>query len=258
MILNTTKNFAYVHIPKCAGSMVKSQLAPLKETGNRYEQTPLHADYGKIHTAHLPLWLVQQMYPDDFKALQEATSYTVVRDPFDRFQSALAQRLKQFHDVDPFTLSADELHREIDTVIRFLQDNPENPTLEFVHFLPQRAFTHLEGRQIVKNIYRLEAVDNMLRAMTPQTGLQFVYALKANQKMNFRLKMLRTPAYAANTLIKTLLPTALYRPLKDAASAVLTKSPTRFSETILSNPTYSSFIKAHYKDDFELHAKALQ
>lgn len=236
--------------------MVKSQLLPIDQTDGRFERIEPHPVYGKLHTAHLPLWLLQELYPDDFEALKKCAAYTVVRDPFDRFQSALAQRIKQFHDHDPFELSSAELRTEVDDVISFLTDNPSDPRLEFVHFLRQSAFTHLDGERLVRHIYRLDSVDQLLKALEPETGLKFVYSLKANQKMNFRVKALRDPLYAANTWVKQRLPAALYSPLKEAASAVLTKSPNDFSRAILDIDGVQAFIRTHYKDDFDLYAGA--
>ena len=130
MILNQEYNLAYVHIPKCAGSTVKSQLRPIDQTQGRFERIEPHPVYGSLHTAHLPLWLLRALYPDDYEALRGCDAYTVVRDPFDRFQSALAQRIRQFHDRDPFELTPTELRKEINAVVRFLSDNPNDPRLE--------------------------------------------------------------------------------------------------------------------------------
>lgn len=256
MILNQEYNLAYVHIPKCAGSTVKSQLRPIDQTQGRFERIEPHPVYGSLHTAHLPLWLLRALYPDDYEALRGCDAYTVVRDPFDRFQSALAQRIRQFHDRDPFELTPTELRKEINAVVRFLSDNPNDPRLEYMHFLRQTDFIYLDGTAVVRHIYKLDSVDLMLRALEPKTGLNFVYTHKANQKMNFRIKALRKPAYAANIWIKKELPMALYSRLKGVATAVLTGSPGDFSATVLDTEGVRPFIRSYYKDDFALYAAA--
>ena len=108
---------------------------------------------------------------------------------------------------------------------------------------------------MVRHIYKLDSVDLMLRALEPKTGLNFVYTHKANQKINFRIKALRKPAYAANIWIKKELPMALYSRLKECHRRA-DRIPGDFSATVLDTEGVRPFIRSYYKDDFALYAAA--
>ncbi len=253
MILNHTFQFAFVHIPKCAGSSVKEQLRPLDEADGRYERAQPHPEYGRVHRAHLPLWLHAELYPDDFAALQTYTTYAVLRDPFARFGSALAQRLEQFFKIDPFALSESELRREIDTVVTFLQENPKSPQLEFCHFLPQVDFVDYADQRFVTELYRLQDVPVLMADIGARTGHSFLDHARANQKHNFKSPAIKSLAMRANALAKSVLPASAHAALKNRVADTLTQSGKgQVWSDVLASQMVQDFVQTYYRADIDL------
>ena len=252
MILNNTLGIAFIHIPKCAGSSVKDQLRVLDETEGRYERSQPHPVHHRVHRAHLPLWLMEELYPEDFKALERCACFAVLRDPQARFASALAQRIEQFGKRDPFSLNARELQHEIDTVMAFLSANPSSPQLEFCHFIPQIDFVDLRGTRFVSHLYRLEDVPALMRDIGERANRSFVTGVKANQKLDMRFKGLKAPVYAANTLLKSVLPGQAYAGLKTRATALLARKGKGPVWEMLHAPEVRDFVAHHYRADFDL------
>lgn len=245
-----------MHIPKCAGSSVKDQLRAIDETGGRYERTEPHARFGRVHRAHLPLWLLKELYPEDFDMVCQSDVFAVLRDPQARFASALAQRIEQFGKRDPFVLSARELQAEIDTVIDFLTRHPNDPRLEFCHFMRQCAFTHFDGQQIATRLYRLEDVAALLSEIGALTGQNLSADAKSNQKIAFRVPALKAPALAVNALLRQVLPGNMHTVLKERAKQMLGRRDKGevWAET-LGTPDVRAFVQDHYRADAVLLAE---
>lgn len=256
MILNYTHRIAFLHIPKCAGSSVKDQLRVLDETGGRFERAEPHPRFGRVHRAHLPLWLLRELYPDDFTAVTESASFAVLRDPVPRFASALAQRIEQFGKTDPFALPEDALRREVETVVTHLTDHPDSPVLEFCHFLRQRDFVDLEGRRVVSHLYRLEDVPALLAEISARSGQSVLAHAKSNEKLDFRLQGLKAPVLAVNAALRRMLPAAAHAALKERAKGLITRKGSKGPvwTQVLQRPEIRAFIDSYYREDAALLA----
>jgi hypothetical protein len=102
----------FVHVPKCAGKSI-CDLLPLDE--DRFEvmlrqdlegadAKPIadmdpacmtHGALGRIHTKHLPLAVLRAHFPTLWHSLEQSRSFAMLRDPRDRFISAVFQRLRE-------------------------------------------------------------------------------------------------------------------------------------------------------------------
>ena len=106
----------FVHIPKCAGLSIYRGLDAIAEfpwasfardnkeaeAALRDRVTPFgytHAELGEIHQAHIPLAILARDFPETFALLEHSTSFAVLRDPRDRFISALRQHLREFDEL---------------------------------------------------------------------------------------------------------------------------------------------------------------
>ncbi len=226
----------------------------LDETGGRFERSQPDDRFGRVHRAHLPLWLLEDLYPEDFAALQGFDCFAVLRDPRARFASALAQRIEQFGKQDPFALSPSDLRREVDTVIAFLEAEPDSPALEFCHFIRQRDFVELRGTRMVTHLYRLEDVARLMAEIGARTGHSLVGAGRANRKLDFRMRGLKAPVMAANTVLRKVLPPAVHSALKTRATGLFARegSKGRVWDEVLSAPDIEAFVAEHYRDDMAL------
>lgn len=257
MILNYSHHIAFMHIPKCAGSSVKDQLRAIDETGGRFERAEPHPRFGRVHRAHLPLWLLAELYPDDFAVVRQSDVFAVLRDPQARFASSLAQRIEQFGKRDPFALSAGEVRAEVDTVIDFLTQSPDDPRLEFCHFIRQRDFTHLNETQIATHLYLLEDVAALMADIGARTGQVIRPDARSNQKVAFRTPMLKAPVLAVNALLRQILPVGVHTALKETGKGLLgRKGKGAVWAKTLDAPDIRAFVADHYRADAALVAQA--
>ena len=80
-------------------------------------------------------------------------------------------------------------------------------------------------------------------------GQRFVTG-RANQKLDFRHHRLKAPAYAANRVLRSVLPTGVYAAVKQRATGLLArqgKSPV-WQDALASSEVHA-FVETHYAAD---------
>ncbi|MEL7090178.1 MAG: sulfotransferase family 2 domain-containing protein [Pseudomonadota bacterium] len=145
MIISEKHAFAFIHIPKCAGTSIRSMITAADP--DRFQQwgwnwMPRHQRYGD--TAHMPLI---DLAPHLLAQVRDYRAITVVRDPLDRFFSSVEQHFSQ-HDYRA-RKSVEEFVFELNTTnIRY------DPA--YVHFCPQHYFIAIGPKTHVDDILRFE------------------------------------------------------------------------------------------------------
>lgn len=251
MIVSEQHGFVFVHIPKCAGSSVRRRLREVAEDQD-FRSIVDHEALGRVHLAHLPLATLKQHFPDAFEKVQRLEAYAVLRDPGERFRSALSQRLKEFQNVELFTADDALIRRNIDEVMAELDKGDDLPPLEFVHFIPQHRFVIHDGSQVVEHLYPLERVSDMLADIGKGAGLDLAPPPKENETSSFRNESLRGPVRKVNVFLREWLPSGVYENLKGAAKAALTKDTGTLRLPALERPHVTAFIRDFYAEDFRL------
>ena len=66
MIICDSRQFVFIHNPKCAGTSVRSALQPYDSTGLLFARHDTWNGY-KVETTHLPLFMMQVAYPTYFE-----------------------------------------------------------------------------------------------------------------------------------------------------------------------------------------------
>ena len=175
MIISDRYRFVFIHIPKCAGSFVRRQLLPYDDTDGRFsgkrEQKPV---LGVWDYAHIPLSILRQYFPSDFERVQTHNSFAVIRNPFERFPSSIAQRLKQFGGTPLHTLGPKEIEREVESTISYLSQSAEITDASYVHFTRQSEYLELNDKRIVRNLYSTDTIDQMLHDIADLIGKPIV------------------------------------------------------------------------------------
>ena len=215
MIINDDFRFAFIHIPKCAGTSVRRPLEKFDSLhglfSDRVDNCPA---LGQLDYVHIPLFTLREHFPREFKAVQEYWSFAVMRDPFSRFASSVSQRLKMYSDQPIQKRSFDEIRRVIDESIDFLGGQPAKGRLlppEYIHFQKQVDYIQLNGVCIVDKIYLLDEVEILLADLgrivgqdllaRPARGAQ---ATHANRTVVFRSDLLRRVIEAARPVTNQL------------------------------------------------------
>lgn len=178
----------FIHIPKNGGQSVRNAL--MSSTRLSYEPlaqdlgiTPGEAEQvlekgfdhetlGPVHPAHLTLQVMKDHFPSSWEVFSRSKSFALLRDPRDRFLSALLQRLGEFKDAANLRPDDPRVGDEALHVIEHLSSGKSNHLLlEFIHFTRQTDFIELEGQQIVTKVFRLDQTHQIAGWLTDETGL---------------------------------------------------------------------------------------
>lgn len=174
MIISHTHRFAFVHIPKCAGTTIRKQLQPFDSLGGKFtKRVDKHPVLQNLDYVHIPLFTLREYFPAEFNAVQSYYSFAVMRNPINRFASSLYQRLDMYSDVPARRMSARAIRYAIDEAIEFLSNQASEPHLlppEFIHFQRQVDYIMLDNCTVIGNIYRIDDVDKLLNDLTVRIG----------------------------------------------------------------------------------------
>lgn len=254
MILVDDARFAYVHIPKCAGTTIRNWLSregvPFDRRFSDYLDVP---GIGRYHGAHLTLRVLRGHMPDVFARLTACDSVTVVRDPLPRFASAFAQQQRQFHGRNVALMPPAEIRAALGALLARLAAGEAERDTTLMHFLPQADFIELDGVQVVGTVHAIEDLDRLVAAIAARFGLTS-RPEAANQRRAMRVPWLARPAHQAKRISRAVLPEALWRPLHDAALRRLTRR--RESDDDFVTDDIRAFVAEHYARDRAIHAAA--
>lgn len=253
MVISDRFRFAFVHIPKCAGTSIRSALRAYDDTGGAYtERVETHPLIGPLDYVHIPLAVLQSAFPAAFAKLSAYRSFAVLRDPMDRFRSALAQRLFQYRDRKIEQYGDDDLRREIDAVIEEL----EVATLpiirpDLIHFARQVDYVVHDGVRVVEDLYDITQLAELGRDLSQVIGDR----LEVGQEN--RSYIARSDA--ARWTIRRLTPISRrVRPLPGAMQvrsllrSLLTVPMTEQLPASLSTDEVRAFVRDFYRDDYRL------
>ena len=112
-------------------------------------------------SAHIPL---VDLPPDRLRFVNEYECFAILRDPLERFLSAMSQHFGQH--AYRTSCSPAELLSELDSVrIRY--------DAAYIHFCPQHFYTHIADRQVVKNLFRMDDPDMEQKILEFMAGRGF-------------------------------------------------------------------------------------
>lgn len=257
MIINESRDFGFVHIPKCAGSTIRQQLREHDDLQGRFYRNVEVEGLGRVNGNHVPLALLETAFPDAYAALLRVTSYTICRDPLDRFASAMSQRLRGRLKRDPSQMSTAEIAAEIDNVIAHLSETAETPVDEFVVFARQVAYVTNRGERVVRHVFPIERMDLMFDALEQRHGFTVQRDSVWNPTVTYRNPRLAGPLDRAKSVAKQWLPVRQYAVLRDLAVGVFaTKGVAGLDEAVKGSDPVRAFVRDYYAEDIALHREA--
>ena len=120
MIVSDRHKFAFIHIPKCAGTTVRNRITPYDDLGGaHHERVEDHPVLGPTDFVHLPLYTLRDHFPEEFDKVRRYWSFAVLRNPKSRFFSAVAQRVRMYrgNGVQLRQLSEEQIVEEIEAAM---------------------------------------------------------------------------------------------------------------------------------------------
>ena len=174
MIVSERSGFVFVHNPKCGGSVFRRAIEREHDHPETFWHPRTAAYFGiTLDHAHLRLWEVQALHPDVFERLGHGRSVVFVRNPLDRFISALYQHFRTYRPFVGIDALAEperlalfrSLARDELSMARILTD------YRYVHFSPQSWFCLLGTRQVVGTVIPMGAGLNPMAMARAALGL---------------------------------------------------------------------------------------
>lgn len=232
MIISDRKKFVFIHIPKCAGTSVRSRIEHLDDRGGAYSgRLDEHPELGLLNYVHIPLETLRDHFPKEYECVLAYRSLAIMRDPYARFVSSVSQYCNRYSDLEIRSHSIKTLRRQVNQLINEIEEQEiRNPggrlPAKLIHFQRQHHFTHLDGAQVVRNIVDISQVARVLLDLLGVTELRGNALMKANEARVYRNDSLQILASSARALapgihrilparISSWLSELLHAPLKD-------------------------------------------
>jgi hypothetical protein len=260
LIISDRHQFVFVHIPKCAGTTIRKTLQHVDDRNGFYtRRVEQHAELGMLDYVHIPLFVLREYFQKDFELLKDYWSFAVVRDPFARFPSSIAQRFRMNGDQPIYNQGIADIRAEIDQTIDFLSKQPEGTHLlpaEYIHFQKQVDYIFLDEHQVMDAVYTVNEIDALLADLGERIGHDLIDGKtgkggrKDNPTLVHRNEITRY-------LVKGIRPVAkyVYRALPLGArqkirSRILVP-PDRRLQSFFSSNYVQDFIRDYYCKDLE-------
>jgi len=177
MIISDKYRFCFVHIPKCAGTSVRRSIEAFDDTKGAFtKRVEEHEILGLLDYVHIPLSVLERYFPLEYRKVRDYTSFAVVRDPFARFPSSLAQRIKMYKGCTLQELSKKEVQKAVDEAISFLDKSRGASLLppDFIHFQSQNSYIYNGDQRVVDYLYTLDRVSELLARIEEMVDEKFV------------------------------------------------------------------------------------
>ncbi len=254
MILSDRYQFVFIHVPKCAGTSVRTAVSPYHDANSRFlKSVEMHPSLGEVDFRHLPLALLRDIDPEAFEKLKTYDSFALVRNPFQRFRSALAQRTKMYLGKEFAQLEEGNIRAEIDRVMDYLQTEPRVIAPEFIHFSRQSDYIMLDGVQLVRHTYPIERLDLLGAALRSHIGTDDLQIGHDNKTMVFRQPRLKRLLRTGSAVARRFLPFAVHEGLRVRARRKLMQPGGDVPHPVFDDPTVQAFVNTYYAADIALH-----
>lgn len=259
MIINDQYQFIFVHIPKCAGTSVRTPLSQFDDRQGFYtNRVDQHHSLGLLDYVHIPLFTLRDFFNADYKKFEHYWAFTVIRDPFLRFPSSLSQQLKMYGERPIQNLGKKEVKSEIDRVISFLSKQPQNNhqlPAHYIHFQKQVDFIYVDGKKTVKSLYTVDQVGKLLEQISDRVGHDLTkkneFGESNNQTLIHRNEVLRILFQSTRSINKNIA-NFLPRTIKISLRLLVYTSQNQKPDNVFSSNYVKDFIRNYYKDDIQL------
>lgn len=274
MQYSTDKSLFFIHIPKCAGLSVIAGLSKvaaypwddmaadlgLDRAAAEALVSPFgfeHEILGRMHPAHIPTTILYAHFPALFARVQQSCSFAVLRNPRDRFLSALAQRLREFKGLGATDITPTDLRREAGAVADWLSGREIFCDLEHIHFSRQCDYVEWEGEPFVKHCFAIENLSGLNDWLTTRFGIEPANSEPKNQTRQVRkgMSMIKPVGSFIGRHVLTRPMRRLIYPLW-LNSGVFRKSAEAYA-TIDLGSDLEAFVASYYSRDAMLHTSTV-
>lgn len=258
MIISPTHGFVFVHVPKCAGTSVRTQIAACDPDHIAMADMGDHPVLGRIDMGHVPLTVLREHFPREYGYLERLPAYAVIRDPLSRFGSSLRQTLWRYEQTPMTLMPPDVLKARTLEIIDRVRAEIDAPSRETIFFARQSDFVFDGDRRMVEHLVPIEETAGFIAYLSRLTGRPMDPGRRSNQNVDLRAKWLGPLAFRVNDALRRRLPMGLHGRIKDAALSVLaTRGSAAESAGLLEMAEVREAVTELYAADVALRETAL-
>lgn len=267
MIISHEAKFVFVHIPKCAGTFLRQSLSILDSYDGRFTaRIDLHPELGMLDYVHIPLFVLEEYFSEEFDCLINYQSVAVIRDPVVRFRSSVSQYLDKQTNTPLRRHSQKSLGKAIDGLFKKLRSADSASRLmphDLIHFQRQVDYVFFEGRQVITHLYPLHSCDQiMIHPALEGFGVMELMGGRGapvvlNDARVYRNNFVRLLARSLNSLSPNLAPLFPSFLKGEIRRRLFTQRDAIFGE-VFDDQTVTDFISEFYRDDLALWASLEQ
>ena len=123
MIISDRNKFVFIHIPKCAGTSVRSRIEHLDDRNGAYSsRLDKHPELGLLNYVHIPLQTLKDQFPNEYVCIETYRSMAVMRDPSARFVSSVSQYCNRYSEVEMRNYNIKTLRTQVDRLIDEIEE----------------------------------------------------------------------------------------------------------------------------------------
>lgn len=253
MIISKAHNFGFIHIPKCAGSTIRHQLRDKDDLSGKFYHTITLPEIGRINANHVRLEILEQFFPEALCALRDVVSYAIVREPHERFRSAVAQHMRA-REIDPTKLNDAELTEKVAQIITEIENDTAFRTISNTVFFRQTDFIFLRGTRVVDHLFLMEDLQDLFDRMESEHGLTLKRDTVWNPTVSYRVPGTAGGLNRLKAMAQRTLPARHYAMLRDLGVKLFTTRGVPELETHLTSSDYVlDFVERFYTDDITLY-----
>jgi len=248
----------FIHIPKCGGTSVRQKLTEISGQEDTYGKPSDVRQFdgtAPFHISHATLQTLCDHMPELFEKLKRYYSFAAIRDPMDRFRSAMYTRLRNFKSIDLVTGQPFSMHDECAEVIEALDRHDGQLPIPFMHFQRQIDYVHMDDVQLVKHLYPIENLDALMRDMGRRMGVDNATVGRHNQSVQSKMVKAHRAVRAFGKAAKSVLPGRTFRRLKASAFPIVTRQlEDPLTETGIGQDQFD-FLTRYYAADRALYER---
>ena len=254
MIISDEHRFVFVHIPKCAGTSVREQIARIDSYSGKFGLKGPHPKLGYIDYSHLPLKTLRDHFPEEFEKVCSYRSVALIREPRERFVSAIFQHLREFHGIAATSLSRKDAIRKAADIIKILDTGDVRQRLEFVHFNRQFDYLCVDGKIIVRDLFCMDDMMSFVDFVRARVNISLDVARKSNASTVSRFSAVSRVKKALRPAYMKMLSSGGRDIIKNAMlSSGLYVSPNEFYDSVKNYPEVSDFVDHYYANDLDIY-----
>lgn len=255
MLIDDRHQVAIVHVPKCGGTSITSQLEPFDSYGGEFRRRGEHPRLGFLDFTHIPLRVLATHFRGEFEKISTYESFALTRDPHARFASATFHRLQEYGGVGKLDATLEAAFAEARAVMAWLVRRTEFHDADYIHFCPQADFVSLDGRQVVRNIFALEDMARMASVLRLSCGLNIDPGRRENTNFASNNRVLSI-LHAAKPVYSRLTTWSF----RKKVMAILQKAKLQSADPLYAafrkDAEITRFVEDYYAADFELYRMA--